>query len=133
MSQQTKPVNTSEPVAFCLIIISGDPRGDQSALEGIRCATGMAGDSRWKVTIGFCEDALDFVRDFTRHPEDSSILCNLVLKQWVQTPGSWYYLKEQRYDAVAYSSELSEKTLDASAWLQLGMLQSHILCFGRSF
>ena len=127
MSQHTSSSHRPDPKTHCLVVIAGDPRNDEASLEGMRCALVMAADSRWNLSIGFCEDALGFIRDVSEDPRSAEVFCHPILKQWSQLPGKWYYLsKSQAEGAVGFP----ERALSASEWLQMGILQSHVFYFG---
>ncbi|MBT5061881.1 MAG: hypothetical protein HN610_01840 [Verrucomicrobia bacterium] len=127
MSQHTSTDHRLDPIPRCLVVISGDPRNDEASLEGMRCALVLAADSRWKLTIGFCEDALGFVRDLSGNPCSAEVFSHPILKQWSQLPGKWCYLSQPRADGEI---ELPERALSASEWLEMGILQSHVFYFG---
>ena len=127
MSQHTSSVHRPDPIPHCLIVISGDPRNDEASLEGMRCALLLAADSRWKLTVGFCEDALGFVWVVSGNPYPEEAFSHPILKQWSQQPGKWCYLSQARADGEI---EIPERALSASEWLQMGILQSHVFYFG---
>ncbi|MDA7631875.1 hypothetical protein N8778_03500 [Verrucomicrobia bacterium] len=127
MSQHTSTDHRLDPIPRCLVVISGDPRNDEASLEGMRCALVLGADSRWKLTIGFCDDALGFVRDLSGGPCSVEVFCHPILKQWSQLPGKWYYLSKPQADGAIDSPE---RALSASEWLEMGILQSHVFYFG---
>ena len=127
MSQHTSSSHRPDSITHCLVVIAGDPRNDEASLEGMRCALVLAADSRWNLSIGFCEDALGFIRDVSGDPRSAEVFCHPILKQWSQLPGKWYYLSKPQADGAIDSPE---RALSASEWLEMGILQSHVFYFG---
>lgn len=130
MSAQFSSINHSEPQIHCLILISGDPRVDEGALEGLRCVLVLAGDTRWKITVGFCDKSVEFIRALVIQPKDSSLLVNPIIKQWSQSQGTWYCFFNQTGEDWRNFSASNIRILDADDWLKLGIAQSYIFVFG---
>ncbi len=126
---------TTPPRIHCFIVICKDPRTDDSSLEGLRCATGLASDHRWRVSVGFCESSLGFVREDVPDAQAAVIHPNPILKQWIETGPVIYCLESdlKASESLKTFTGLKYQMLSPSEWLELGMKQHHILMFGGNF
>ncbi|MBT5928041.1 MAG: hypothetical protein HOH33_15650 [Verrucomicrobia bacterium] len=129
MNPQTHPIESGLKEVKCLLIISNDPRQSATALEGMRCAMGLSADSRWDVTVGFCENANEFLQDFSKDPSAVKMLNNGLIQRWSESGCAWYCLFPSQSTQADKGFLEPARILSPSQWLRLGMEQSHILLF----
>ncbi|MDA7618308.1 hypothetical protein N8703_03315 [Verrucomicrobia bacterium] len=127
MSACDKRPDVSTQQATMLLLVCCDPRTDERGREGLRCALGLATDSRWTVSIGFCECGKDWLESTQASGDGWQDL-------FPGASGNALQNFEERIFTLLSPQRpkrLGEGVvcLDASEWLSLGLRHDFIMTF----